>query len=910
MTGWIRDSRFVRAAVGCASLLLAPVSHAQECDGRWLPGGSVPGIIGEVSAVAVWDPDGPGPDHARLVVGGRPTTAGDVIVRGVAVWDPLNDRWSALPGTTDSQSSTFDVRSCAAAQDGSLLVGGTFVGELLGDASVSGIARWNGSTWDALGGGVLGSVWAVAVLSNGDVVAAGAFAQAGGVAAENIARWDGAAWHPLGTGMNGSVYALAVMPNGDLIAGGEFTTAGGAMARRIARWNGAAWTQVGSGVSGSNTLIRALAVAPSGDLLAGGDFTAVGGVGANNIARWNGSAWSPLGSGTSSSVLAVAVLPNGDVVAGGVFSLAGGGPVPVLARWDGSTWSSFAGFYTGDVSGYSVRSIAVLPNEDVVVGGGFSRAGFGDDWPPSGVPAYNIARWSGSHWSALTAEGSEPVDGFGGVDCLAVLPSGDVVVGGGFTHIGDIAAPGLAKWDGACWTPLPGQGSLARALRVLSDGRLLGAVTLGGLERVALWDGSDWTALRPDAVFDWYISSLLELPDGRIVVGGAFDGMWYEGDDGWEYVEGFRSAAIWNGDDWEPLGQALNGLDVRALAWLPGTGIVAGVDSRSSDISVPSGLFFWNNGEWEPLAGGAAGPVRDVATTAEGALIVAGGFTTVGGGTPARRVAMWDGASWSAMGTTVPQAFIGGRSEALAVLPNGDVVATGDFFHWPAAPSSYGQRIARWDGTTWQRFGDGILNIGRALAVHPSGEILVAGEIFRAGGQASFGLARWTDTGTPWVARPPQGVTLRRGQTLALSATPARRYEDVSVQWLRDGEPVADGAGGASVGGGVVGGASGETESPTAGNPAVLSIACIEFSDAGAYTVRFSNDCGHAVSAAAVVTVVCSADFDLNGSVEVADIFVFLSLWFGGEPEAYAFGGTPGVAAIFAFLIEWFTPCP
>jgi hypothetical protein len=51
------------------------------------------------------------------------------------------------------------------------------------------------------------------------------------------ARWNGSDWQPLGGGMNGFVYALAVF-NNELIAGGDFAIAGGVSANRIARWDG------------------------------------------------------------------------------------------------------------------------------------------------------------------------------------------------------------------------------------------------------------------------------------------------------------------------------------------------------------------------------------------------------------------------------------------------------------------------------------------------------------------------------------------------------------------------------------------------------------------------------------------------------------------------------------------------
>lgn len=57
----------------------------------------------------------------------------------------------------------------------------------------------------------------------------------------------------------------------------------------------------------------------------------------------------------------------------------------------------------------------------------------------------------------------------------------------------------------------------------------------------------------------------------------------------------------------------------------------------------------------------------------------------------------------------------------------------------------------------------------------------------------------------------------------------------------------------------------------------------------------------------------CPADVDNNGTVDVPDIFAFLSLWFAGDPAAN-WNGTGGVDVpdIFAFLSEWFAtggPC-
>ena len=74
---------------------------------------------------------------------------------------------------------------------------------------------------------------------NGNLYAGGGFTLAGGVNvnANHIARWEGSSWSALGSGTDDHVYALAVDSSGDLYAGGEFTTAGGKPSSYIARWS-------------------------------------------------------------------------------------------------------------------------------------------------------------------------------------------------------------------------------------------------------------------------------------------------------------------------------------------------------------------------------------------------------------------------------------------------------------------------------------------------------------------------------------------------------------------------------------------------------------------------------------------------------------------------------------------------
>ncbi|HZM00765.1 MAG TPA: hypothetical protein VFD43_10980, partial [Planctomycetota bacterium] len=122
------------------------------------------------------------------------------------------------------------------------------------DVPASNIARWDGRTWSALGAGIGGNfphVRALAVFDDGRgaaLYAGGGFSSAGSVHARHIARWDGTSWSALGSSLSGGyggVEALAVFDDGQgpaLFAGGGFTQAGGEPAALVARWDGANWS--------------------------------------------------------------------------------------------------------------------------------------------------------------------------------------------------------------------------------------------------------------------------------------------------------------------------------------------------------------------------------------------------------------------------------------------------------------------------------------------------------------------------------------------------------------------------------------------------------------------------------------------------------------------------------------------
>jgi trimeric autotransporter adhesin len=366
-----------------AALAASGAPAAAQCTAQWNNGVAGPG--GPVSELLVWDPDGAGPLTPVLVVGGSFTTVGGVNASNIATCNPeVLDEWVPLGAGLNGP-----VLALGALAGGELVVGGLFT--TAGSASASNIARWDGSAWSALGSGTNGAVYALTLIpppwANNDLIAGGAFTMAGGTTANRVARWNGSQWTSVPGGMNNEVRALVRSPipfdGGVPIAAGFFTLAGSSAANRIARWSGLGWQPVGTlplespGVNGE---IYALAAGSGPELIVGGAFQSAGGVSAPAIARWDGSNWSAFGSGMNNTVTAVAHMPNADVVAAGVFTTAGGVSANRIARWNGSVWTPLGAGMDSTVS-----ALAVTPAGSLVAGGHFTTAG--------GQAAPYLARW-------------------------------------------------------------------------------------------------------------------------------------------------------------------------------------------------------------------------------------------------------------------------------------------------------------------------------------------------------------------------------------------------------------------------------------------------------------------------------------------------------------------------------------
>jgi hypothetical protein len=619
-----------------------------------------------------------------------------------------------LPTFGGQPGTNGDVWALAVFDDGSgpaLYVGGQFTGA--GGVPANDVARWNGSSWSALGSGIVdGMVFALAVFDDGSgpaLYVGGNFSSAGGVSAPGAVKWDGANWSALGTGIpSGLVQALAVYDDGSgpaLYASGSFASAGGVPAANIARWKGSSWSTLGSGLTGYQASGYALAVFDDGGgsaLYAGGQFTDAGGVPAMGLAKWDGTSWSALGSGVNGSVYSLAVFDEGQgpsLFAGGGFSNAGGVPVNSIARWDGSSWSALGSGLSGGVYALAVADDGSGP---ALFAGGWLEA--------AGGAAHDVARWNGSTWSALGSgiAGGQPAT----VRALAGFDVGSgpaLYAGGGFTSAGGLPANNLASWRASSWSLLgDGLNDSANALTVFDDGAGPALYaggrfkTAGGVETkgIGRWDGSSWSAL------------------GSGVIGSVWALAVY--DDG-------SGPALYVGGDFSTAG-----------------GVVA------------HNIAKWNGSVWSALGSGTSGWVECLAVHDEGQgpALYAGGIVTGAGGVPVFGVARWNGAQWSAMGSGVG---MNSNVMALCVFDDGGgpfLYAAGAFTTADGQPANH---IAKWKGSTWQALGEGLtggfLQWVSALSVHDDGggSALYAGGLFTiAGHQSAIDIAKWD--GTDWSA--------------------------------------------------------------------------------------------------------------------------------------------------------------
>jgi hypothetical protein len=706
----IHARRVARAAL---TTLLMTAPAAAQCQPSWLPGPGVAGVRGEVRALLPFDPDGPGPALADVVVAGSFDLAGTVLANRIASWRPSTGSWTDL-----GQGLSGSLATVATDGNGVLYAGG----DVIVQGAPCRIAQWDGVAWTAVGGGTNGSVQALTVLPNGILVAGGGFTTAGNTAAQRVAAWNGQSWSPLGSGLPGQVRALGCDQNQNVIA---------ATQSEVWSWDGSSWSQLGGTFGGT---IDCLATAGNGEIAVGGAFLAVGGTAATNVARWNGSSWQALGSGVDDRVLGVRWQPDGSLVATGLFRQAGSLPAEGIARWDGTTWSALGTGIPMAAVGNSpltpaVRTALPLTNGDLLVGGQFTVAG--------NTTVANLARFDGSSWSAIGSGSNGPVR------AMLALPDGDLVAAGSFSAIGPgTAADRIARRTAGIWSPLGTlpNGSIT-SLAITGTGELLaaGRFDLGGGTSTTLLRraGTTWAPLgTPPTGFAQVVRV---LANGDVLLGGMLQPT---------ASSPWVGLVRWHGGSWSTVPLPAPGIGilgrVNDVRELPNGDLVV---AFQAGVLLPQAIVSrWNGAAWSPLgapftsSGSSSAAVTALLVTPSGS-IVAGGNFIASGSTPLAHIARWDGSAWQPLGAGLGpagQLFVGVRG--ITALPNGDLVVGGSFATAGGNPAG---SLARWDGASWSNLGN-LAPTGLADLLPQwldSGSLVVGGTFAGLGGVVSAHLA-------------------------------------------------------------------------------------------------------------------------------------------------------------------------
>jgi len=533
-------------------------------------------------------------------------------------------------------------------------------------------------------------------------------------------------------GADNTVQVVLEQSDGKLLVAGEFTNIAGASRRALVRLNADGSLDSGFNPAIGDGAIYAMALQPDGRILIGGTFTQVGPSSRNRLARLNanGSLDTAFDVSVQGTVRALALQADRRILVGGDFSSIGGSFHYYVGRLypDGTVDDGF------DVSpdptpGASTYAIVVQPDGYILVAGtfGIGRVSAGD----------------GSYVGAF------PVVNNGSVYRVALQADGGILIGGAFTSLTKSATTTprnhLARLDtngnvDQAFNPAPDSSVLS--LGVQADGRIL----VGGLfaniastarSRAARLDanGGIDTAFNPN-VSGGDVLDLDALSDGGIVVVGSFSGLVnatprsrigrinVDGslDVGFAPIAQTQPYAIAQ----QPDGRVLVAADFQGRNNLARFNVDGSLDAFNPDIDFP---------------------VKALAVLADGSLLIGGSFTTVGG--TARNHIARLGANGSLDAAFNPAFGATDKIYAFAVQPDGAILVAGSF---SGIAGGSRHNIARLNpnGSLDAGFDSGVNPNSEVycVAVQADGRILIGGNFTTIGVTTRKHIARLNANGS------------------------------------------------------------------------------------------------------------------------------------------------------------------
>jgi uncharacterized delta-60 repeat protein len=464
--------------------------------------------------------------NGQILVGGR-----FMSMRGTGSTSPVTRNFAARLNSDGTLDTVFNpnpngvVYAMIYQPNGQIVIGGSFTTVQPNGASSpitrNHVARFNtdGSLDMGFNPNTDKTVLALGLQTNGQIVVGGGFAtlQPNGSTTPTTRSCaarinsDGsldATWDPE---PNGSVEAVLVLPSQEVVLGGEFVTVqpdastGAIQCDFLARLNPDGSLE-GNFIINPLESVTALAVQPDGKLVVGGNFTQVfpennlSSVASPYVTRINddGSVDTTFIPGPNQAVSAIAVQPDGDVLLGGYFTTVQ--PLDTsspslrnhIARVD--TYGVPDSTVDPDSSG-QVFASAVLPSGQILVGGTFLSIG--------GVTQNFLARLNAS--GSLDTTFTPTVNG--PIQAIVLQSNGQILISGSFSAVDGIGLGNVARLnangtvDGSF---NPNVNSNVDAMALASNGQI--------------YIGGNFTLIAPNGSTTGYaISSLARLnPDGSL----------------------------------------------------------------------------------------------------------------------------------------------------------------------------------------------------------------------------------------------------------------------------------------------------------------------------------------------------------------------------------------------------------
>ncbi|MBI3233207.1 MAG: T9SS type A sorting domain-containing protein [Bacteroidetes bacterium] len=256
-------------------------------------------------------------------------------------------------------------------------------------------------------------------------------------------------------------------------------------------------------------------------------------------------------------------------------------------------------------------------NGSLYAGGKFTQAG--------GIMCNHIARWNGTSWFAIG-------DGFNESVHTIAIYNNELYAGGDFTTSGSIPVSHLGKWNGTQWVQVDGGVNDDVDVMCVWNNMLYigGDFTMAGgntANRICKWDGNNFSSVgsgfTTGMMGECMVHSLC-VYNGNLYAGGMFE---HGG------AMNMRNVGMWNGSEWSSIGDiggAMMGENVVSAMCVYNNKLFIGGNFGTCGSRTANNLGVWDGLSWSTIGTGMNGEVNSMTIYNDGLYIV-GSFSNAAG---------------------------------------------------------------------------------------------------------------------------------------------------------------------------------------------------------------------------------------------------------------------------------------